>query len=212
MQNELKSHEQVSALVDGQIAGVEFARTVEWLQDDEDARKLWDTYHVIGHVLRSGDALVRHHDDAFMARLKHSLKQEDVRELTSSTVVFVAENPQLLKSGANRVAVAESANESFFRWKQVAGVALFAVVSIVGWQVSGGFDGGPDSLRLAQKPVSQPAVTVQPAAIVAADSQVMIRDPQLDAFLAAHKQFGGTSALQMPAGFLRNATFEGVTR
>jgi sigma-E factor negative regulatory protein RseA len=38
--------------------------------------------------------------------------------------------------------------------------------------------------------------------------QVMIRDPRLDELLAAHKQFGSTSALQMPAGFLRNATFE----
>ena len=36
----------------------------------------------------------------------------------------------------------------------------------------------------------------------------MIRDPQIDAFLAAHRQFGGTSALQTPTGFLRNATFE----
>jgi sigma-E factor negative regulatory protein RseA len=26
--------------------------------------------------------------------------------------------------------------------------------------------------------------------------------------LAAHKQVGGNSALQMPSGFLRNATFE----
>ncbi|OYU41868.1 MAG: anti-anti-sigma factor, partial [Burkholderiales bacterium PBB4] len=42
--------------------------------------------------------------------------------------------------------------------------------------------------------------------------QVMIRDPHLAALLAAHKQFGGTSALQMPAGFLRNATFEGPAR
>jgi sigma-E factor negative regulatory protein RseA len=43
-------------------------------------------------------------------------------------------------------------------------------------------------------------------------SAVLIRDPRLDAFLAAHEQFGGTSALQMPAGFFRNATFEGPTR
>ena len=40
----------------------------------------------------------------------------------------------------------------------------------------------------------------------------MIRDPQLDELLAAHRQLGGASALQMPAGFLRNATFEGPTR
>jgi len=37
---------------------------------------------------------------------------------------------------------------------------------------------------------------------------VMLRDPRLDALLAAHRQFGGTSALQMPSGFLRNATFD----
>jgi sigma-E factor negative regulatory protein RseA len=30
--------------------------------------------------------------------------------------------------------------------------------------------------------------------------------------MAAHRQFGGASALQMPAGFLRNATFEGPAR
>jgi sigma-E factor negative regulatory protein RseA len=42
--------------------------------------------------------------------------------------------------------------------------------------------------------------------------QIMIRDPRLDELLAAHKQFGSTSALQMPAGFLRNATFEAPAR
>jgi sigma-E factor negative regulatory protein RseA len=34
----------------------------------------------------------------------------------------------------------------------------------------------------------------------------------LDQLLAAHQQFGGTSALQMPAGFVRNATFERPAR
>ena len=39
----------------------------------------------------------------------------------------------------------------------------------------------------------------------------MIRDPRLDELLAA-QQFGKTTALQMPAGFLRNATFEAPKR
>jgi len=30
--------------------------------------------------------------------------------------------------------------------------------------------------------------------------------------LAAHRQSGASSALQMSAGFLRNATFEGASR
>jgi sigma-E factor negative regulatory protein RseA len=41
---------------------------------------------------------------------------------------------------------------------------------------------------------------------------VMIRDARLDELLAAHKQFGGASALQQPAGFLRNATFQQAGR
>ena len=39
----------------------------------------------------------------------------------------------------------------------------------------------------------------------------MLRDPRLDELLAAHRQLGG-AALQMPSGFLRNATFEGPGR
>jgi len=40
----------------------------------------------------------------------------------------------------------------------------------------------------------------------------MLRDAQLDALLAAHRQLGGGSALQMSSGFLRNATFDGGGR
>jgi sigma-E factor negative regulatory protein RseA len=41
---------------------------------------------------------------------------------------------------------------------------------------------------------------------------VMVRDSRIDQLLAEHQQFGGTSALQMPTGFLRNATFEKTVR
>jgi len=44
--------------------------------------------------------------------------------------------------------------------------------------------------------------------LASGEPRVMLRDARLDALLAAHKQFGGASALQVPAGFLRNATFE----
>jgi sigma-E factor negative regulatory protein RseA len=43
-------------------------------------------------------------------------------------------------------------------------------------------------------------------------SGLMIRDARLDELLAAHRQLGGASALQMPAGFVRNATFDGPAR
>ena len=59
---------------------------------------------------------------------------------------------------------------------------------------------------------SQALPADQGVAVAGNEPQVMIRDPRLDELLAAHKQFGGTSALQMPAGFLRNATFEAPAR
>jgi sigma-E factor negative regulatory protein RseA len=40
----------------------------------------------------------------------------------------------------------------------------------------------------------------------------MIRNRELDALMAAHRQSGGSSALQNPSGFLRNATFDGAAR
>ena len=66
---------------------------------------------------------------------------------------------------------------------------------------------------LAQvQPAAAPAMAVATTSARPGDEAVMLRDPQLDELLAAHKQFAGSSALQSPAGFLRNATFEGPAR
>jgi sigma-E factor negative regulatory protein RseA len=40
----------------------------------------------------------------------------------------------------------------------------------------------------------------------------LIRDAQLDRYLAAHKQFSGTSALGVPSVFLRSATVHAEPR
>jgi sigma-E factor negative regulatory protein RseA len=56
--------------------------------------------------------------------------------------------------------------------------------------------------QLAQNPALIDAV------LVASPQGVIVRDARLEELLAAHKQVGGNSALQMPSGFLRNPTFE----
>jgi sigma-E factor negative regulatory protein RseA len=93
----------------------------------------------------------------------------------------------------------------------VAGLASLALVSVIGWQALNGWGDQGATVQLAQKavPLVNSTVVAEPAG-AALGSPPMLRDPQLDALLAAHRQFGGTSALQMPAGFLRNATFEGA--
>ena len=41
MQETEQNRELISALVDGQLRGEEFARTVEWLGEEDDARRMF---------------------------------------------------------------------------------------------------------------------------------------------------------------------------
>lgn len=224
-----QSRELVSSLADGQLRGLEFARAVGMVTGRGDARATWHIYHVVGDVLRSGELAACSDDAAFVARLRTRLQSEVVGlgsplapdGANTLPVGHAADqkNPEIIANysystratGINSLKNG-SANESRFRWKLLAGVASFAAVGAIGWSVVGGLGSTagapPVAPQLAQ-------VTVQPQAGPQAQPQqpqVMIRDPHLDALLAAHKQFGGTSALQMPAGFLRNATFESPAR
>ncbi|OIP14252.1 MAG: anti-anti-sigma factor [Comamonadaceae bacterium CG_4_9_14_3_um_filter_60_33] len=193
--------ELVSALVDGQVRGDEFAQAMALLERSGEARQSWHAYHVVGETLRTGQADVSAHEADFVLRLRASLRQETMPlhlqaapdSLNLKTVVPSAQDPQ----GKPRI----SANDH--RWRLVVGLASVAMVGVIAWQ---GFQGSASpQAQLASAPAAQ-AASSSPLAVGSAP--VMLRDPQLDALLAAHRQFGGTSALQMPAGFLRNATFE----
>lgn len=214
MQKIENNRELVSALADGQLHGQEFTRALDWLNVADDARLTWHTYHMVGDVLRSGEALTSDRDHAFMQRLQLSLQQEAplIQPTAAASVTLTKVRGGLggIDGGQDR-----AANDSRFRWKLLAGVASLALVSVISWQALSGWDNQRGAAQLAQLPVParQTALVLPPVVAVAgAEAGVMIRDPQLDALLAAHRQFGGTSALQMPAGFLRNATFDGVDR
>lgn len=196
------SRESICALVDGQLHGEAFAQAVERVQCDDDARATWLAYHVVGDVLRSDDVAQCRLGGDFVSRLQARLQTEAplVSAKPSSNVLT---QPVVMPELLNRAA----ANESLFRWKLVAGLASVAAVVAVGWTLTNTLppasSSGP-TLALA----ASPAGATHPQAPDSL-SQVMIRDPQLDAMLAAHKQFGGsTSALQTSTGFLRSATFE----
>mgnify|MGYP001756961603 FL=1 len=83
-------------------------------------------------------------------------------------------------------------------WRWMAGASLMVLLGVV-------------SVGLWRTDVSAPTAQMAsgPAAVQGAEGvAVMLRDPELDALMAAHQQMGGHSAWQMPSGFLRNATFE----
>ncbi|MDO9165217.1 MAG: sigma-E factor negative regulatory protein [Rhodoferax sp.] len=213
MQEIQKNRELVSALADGQLREEEFARTVESVCHSDDLRMSWHAYHLVGDVLRSGETMAGAHDAAFVQRLKLSLARESRHAPEMDAPDLIAVDALLTRATRSNGSEDLAANDSRFRWKLLAGLASLAAVSVIGWQASTGWGDQNGAGQLAQVPVQsgQPEVVLRPLVAVA-EPQVMIRDPQLDALLAAHRQFGGTSALQMPAGFLRNATFDGADR
>lgn len=215
MQETEKNLELVSALADGQLGGEEFARTVEWLGHDEEASLTWHAYHLVGDVLRSGETMVSARDIAFSRRLKLFLQREVVLAPSLDAANLIAGCEISKNPGVVQLSEDEVANDAHSGWKLLAGFASLVAVAVIGWQAAGSLGDQRGAPQLAQAPLQtgKPEIGLQQTLAVGADQPpVMIRDPQLDALLAAHRQSGGTSVLQMSAGFLRNATFEGTSR
>jgi sigma-E factor negative regulatory protein RseA len=207
----------VSALADGQLRGEEFACAVDYVGASEDARLSWETYHLVGAVLREGESMAVAVDKDFMARLRLSLSQEPPLKFARGSVETASMPNAVEVSTGPLAARQQSANDSWFRWKVVAGVASLSTVFLIAWHAIGGAGSQAPQLAVTNASPANVATAFDASnrslpALSAEAPQVMIRDPQLDAMLAAHRQFGGTSALQMPAGFLRNATFDGAGR
>jgi len=218
----MESAERISALVDGQLQGDEFVQALDDLASSPEARSRWDTFHLLGDVMRSGEQQVRPHDADFVHRLRQRLVLE--------TIEIIAVPAVGIRAGGQKHSKIVSANEG--SWRRVAGFASVALAGVLAWQALHWANSVDSSAtpQLAQQnavPSLQAASSavladVRPAAVgqplirsdgssalaLTSEVPVMIRDPKLDALLAAHRQFGGTSALQMPAGFLQRATFE----
>ena len=197
--------EAISDLMDGQLEGADFAQTVQHLNESAVARRTWCTYHVVGDVLRSPD-LAHNADLAFLSRLRPRLDAE-----------FSAGAPAPAVGGSAApvsVAIEPAANDANFRWKWMAGVASVVAVASIGWNVLNFGGHGVDSTTLASTTLSAPQATTAGQTVATASfaavqgdaRAVMLRDPRLDQLLQAHRQWGGQSV--MPAGFLRNATYE----
>jgi sigma-E factor negative regulatory protein RseA len=199
----LKNRASVSALADGQLQGADLVAAVAVTRADPDAHASWHAYHLVGDVLRSADWVQETgtSPSAFMASFQARLAAEPA--LTTVPNVLVLPVPPPLSVSIASPPYGEAANASVFRWRWAAGLASVCAVTAIAWGVLGSMGtGGMGSVATVAQGITS---STNP---VSTSPMVMIRDPHLDALLAAHKQFGGTSALQAPAGFLRNATFE----
>ena len=193
---------QISDLADGQLRGAAFADALALLETSSPARAAWHGLHVAGDVLRANvnanatvNAANTAKDMAFLSTFRANLAKEPV-------LVPMGLQTSGINSSAP-AAVAQVANDSFFNWKWVGGLSAAAAVVAFSWNLVGTTATAPNGsgAQLAQSAVQAAPVATQTSA------GVMLRNPQLDALIAAHNQVGGSSALQMPSGFLRSATF-----
>ncbi|MDO9437403.1 sigma-E factor negative regulatory protein [Hydrogenophaga sp.] len=204
-----RSLEQVlSALVDGEVADEEMSALFASEDEAEGVLAKWHSYQIIRDSLRGDGAAgsVAQAPGDFLAGLRARLESE---------------KPPVVISGASgmpaRVHV-PAANDAVFRWQLVAGLASLAAVMAVSWTVLSGSPSGADAVAPQLAVVSTPAATITPTAqgsttvVVSTGQGPLIRDARLEELLAEHRQNGGMSALQMPTGFIRSATYDAAGR
>jgi sigma-E factor negative regulatory protein RseA len=194
--------ERLSALVDGELDG-SATETACWLwKNDAQVRCTWHAYHLIGDVLRSDDLAVEAgRDERFLLSLRARLAAEPV-------VLAPAPLPASIAARSRAAGGAAGAG----RWMLPSAVAAALLL------VAGTFTVlRSDNLA----PANAPPVALADAGSTAAGAGPdvaepvamvvngkVIRDARLDRYLAAHKQFSGSSALGLPSAFLRAATVE----
>ncbi len=201
----------LSAIADGEASAAELDALLGAL--DANALTDWHAYQVIGDALRGqAEPIGARPATDFLAAVRVGLASSEIK--ADATLRLPVQAPVASPAQAR----GEAANDAVFRWKLVAGFASLAAVMAVSWSVvSGSGSSGADGAQLAS---SAPSVSA-PAAVLAAVAPpvnapvavntgqgVVIRDAQLEALLAEHRQHGGMSALQMPSGFIRNATYD----
>lgn len=213
-QETMNDHEVISALADGQLRGDEFVRAMDLLESSPDHRLTWHAYHVAGDVMRMGVCHAIEKDGAFLQRLKSSLTQEP-SIFDDTTVVASGSTESHLNM---RVDSMPAGNDARFRWKAWSAIASVSAISIMAWQMFTGIDESSGLAQMGPSTASNQDMTLASSQAASNDLSVMggqslmIRDPRLDALLAAHHQSGGVSAFQKPTGFVRNATFTGAGR
>jgi len=198
--------ERLSALVDGELDGDGAAQACGHWRESGEVRSSWHAYHLIGDVLRSDDLAGDPASDvAFLVALRTRLQDEPV---------VLAPQPSEHRGAApeqHDVHVANGVRSRRWSWMAPSAVAA-GFVAVAGVVMLTRGPAGPldaPASRLAEvaptaQPVTASTLEAEPPALVA--SGKLIRDVRLDRYLAAHKQFAGSSALGVPSGFLRNAT------
>lgn len=194
-----ETRQALSALVDGEAAATDLACHA-W-RDDARARADWHAYHLIGELMRSDDVRCAPQRDAhFLGRLRERMASEPV--VLAPAPVATAATRRRRRAWVAPLAVAAG-------FVAVAGVLVVTRVAAP--------LGVPQDLsaRAPNATQTQPLLVMRGGAVgtaalpasagVSGAEGQLIRNAELDRYLAAHRQYSGTSALAVPGGMVRNA-------
>lgn len=197
--------ERLSALLDGELDATEASAACRQWQGDAECRQTWHAWHVIADVLRSDElAHGAYHDARFLAALRVKLAGEPV---VLAPQPLPESSPYARRRRGARFLLPLASAAALVL---VAGTFVAMQPSLLG-PADPGASGrvaaapatanpSPGTQTVAVSPAN-PAADAQPAASIR-----LIRDARLDRYLAAHKQFPGSTVPGDPSATLRNAT------
>lgn len=212
--------EHLSSLADGELNADEVAAACAGWRDSEAVRARWHSYQLIGDVLRSEDfASTASRDASFLAALRTRLAAEPVVLAPEPLATPLPTWPAVANGG--RVGGAAAATRDKRGWWMAPSAVAAGFVVIAGMLLLTQAPKTGESLiasttsvvpakagvMLAAVPSLPASASVVEPPVLADDAQV-IRDARLDRYLAAHKQFAGSSVLGMSSGFVRAAAAE----
>lgn len=184
--------ERLSALVDGELEAPQVAAACEQWGDDPLSRQRWHSYQLIGDVLRSEDlAASPAHDAEFLARLRTRLAAEPVVMAPAPLLQAPPMERQTARRGGRMVAF--------------GAIAAGFVVVVAGALTFTGLPSAPAPEAVIAESKAPPPATpafapdLQPTIA----SGELIRDANLDRYLAAHQQWTGSAKLGGHAAYLR---------
>ncbi len=167
----------LSALMDGDAATAQVDAVFALWPGHSQVRERWHAYHLIGDVLRSNElASSAQRDEAFLLALRAKLKHEPVP---------VALQPIPVRQRMS--------------WQMVSAAAAAGCIAVAGVVLLTRPGGLPDAAQFVGPNLNRDAQ----AEVTVANGK-LIRDAQLDRYLAAHRRVSNGVSVVVPGAIVRS--------
>jgi sigma-E factor negative regulatory protein RseA len=195
--------EILSALADGELDARDTQVACSLWRDDQQAQTQWADYQLIGDVLRSEDlARSPRHDSALFAAIQAQLALQPV-VLAPQALTAPQDLPHLTRPSNKRRS-----------WAALSAVAAGVLAVAGGWSLMRVPLPSESGALMAQQSAAPVVVAPTPAAAAESVGFVgpVVRDADLDRYLAAHKQFSSASVLGVASGSVRQVVLDSSGR